>query len=425
MDCKEDVLDRASFVKQIIDLTMIVSENRKNCCFAIEGEWGSGKSFVLEKIQEYLDKEKAEGRDRFFTVRYDCWEYDYYEEPVVAIISVLKDVLDSYLNLIPEGAKSFLLDTAKNMITKAGVGILKSKLGVDIGEYIGESKSDAELYDQYFGFREAIETVRNGIKEIAKDQTVVIIVDELDRCLPTYAIKVLERIHHIFNGLENVVVIIAMEKKQIENSLHQIYGEEIDANRYLKKIISFSVKLDNGSARNFIAKYPSFMDMFDIQENDEMESFLRTITSGLDIRTQEKIFEKAESMHRLVATSEKMNSEILVFEILTLCIKEKMKIVDMGWISEAKRYLNVEREVGTEYYQSIKSYADNFRKYSPSTINGSHFCKSSDFIEMLIFIIAGLKNKYESGYCGVYYCNDEKIEEEINFAKKIYNLLTI
>lgn len=34
-------------------------------------------------------------------------------------------------------------------------------------------------------FREAIETVRNGIKEIAKDQTVVIIVDELDRW-PTY-----------------------------------------------------------------------------------------------------------------------------------------------------------------------------------------------------------------------------------------------
>lgn len=107
MDCKEDVLDRASFVKQIIDLTMIVSENRKNCCFAIEGEWGSGKSFVLEKIQECLDKEKAEGRDRFFTVRYDCWEYDYYEEPVVAIISVLKDVLDSYLNLIPEGLRAF------------------------------------------------------------------------------------------------------------------------------------------------------------------------------------------------------------------------------------------------------------------------------------------------------------------------------
>lgn len=424
MDCKEDVLDRASFVKQIIDLTMIVSENRKNCCFAIEGEWGSGKSFVLEKIQEDLDKEKAEGRDRFFTVRYDCWEYDYYEEPVVAIISVLKDVLDSYLNLIPEGAKSFLLDTAKNMITKAGVGILKSKLGVDIGECIGESKNDAELYDQYFGFREAIETVRNGIEEIAKDQTVVIVVDELDRCLPTYAIKVLERIHHIFNGLENVVVIIAMEKKQIENSLHQIYGEGMDVDQYLKKFISFSVKLDNGSARNFIAKYPSFMDMFDIQENDEMESFLNTITLGLDIRTQEKIFEKAENMHRLAATSEKMNSEILAFEILTLCIKEKMKVININWISESSGYPGIEREVGTEYYHSVRAYAENIRNYS-GKVNNKAVCKENNFIHKLIFIIAGLTNEYEYGFCGAYYCNDEKIEEEINFAKKMYNLLTI
>lgn len=379
---------------------------------------------LCKPTQECLDKEKAEGRDRFFTVRYDCWEYDYYEEPVVAIISVLKDVLDSYLNLIPEGAKSFLLDTAKNMITKAGVGILKSKLGVDIGECIGESKSDAELYDQYLGFREAIETVRNGIKEIAKDQTVVIIVDELDRCLPTYAIKVLERIHHIFNGLENVVVIIAMEKKQIENSLHQIYGEGMDVDQYLKKFISFNVKLDNGSARNFIAKYPSFMDMFDIQENDEMESFLNTITLGLDIRTQEKIFEKAENMHRLAATSEKMNSEILAFEILTLCIKEKMKVININWISESSGYPGIEREVGTEYYHSVRAYAENIRNYS-GKVNNKAICKENNFIHKLIFIIAGLKNEYGYGYCGEYYCNDEKIEEEIDFAKKIYNLLTI
>lgn len=47
---KEDVLDREAFVKQIVDLAMVLSKKRKNCCFAIEGEWGSGKSFVLENI---------------------------------------------------------------------------------------------------------------------------------------------------------------------------------------------------------------------------------------------------------------------------------------------------------------------------------------------------------------------------------------
>ena len=104
-------------------------------------------------------------------------------------------------------------------------------------------------------------------------------VDELDRCLPLYAIKVLERIHHVFNEIENVVVIVAMEKKQISNSLHQIYGDEMDVDRYLKKIIAFSFKLDNGSAHNFIDKYASYMEMFDIKERDGLEEFLKEITA--------------------------------------------------------------------------------------------------------------------------------------------------
>lgn len=41
----------------------------------------------------------------------------------------------------------------------------------------------------------------------------------------------------------------------MSNSLHQIYGDEMDVDRYLKKIISLSFKLDNGSANNFIKKY--------------------------------------------------------------------------------------------------------------------------------------------------------------------------
>ena len=77
MQSKEDVLNREPFVKQIVDLTKILSEKRKNCCFAIEGEWGSGKSFVLEKIQECLQVEQSEttNTDRFFVGKcsgYNC-----------------------------------------------------------------------------------------------------------------------------------------------------------------------------------------------------------------------------------------------------------------------------------------------------------------------------------------------------------------
>lgn len=426
MHFKEDVLDRENFVKHIIDLITVVSDNRKSCCFAIEGEWGSGKSFVLEKIQERLQAEQSEatGSDRFFVARYDCWEYDYYEEPVVAIISVLGDTIDRYVNLISEEAKTRLLKTAKNTITKAIAKIVESKTGINVEEYIGDTEDEKKLYDQYFGFNDAVEKVRAALKEIAEDQTVVIIVDELDRCLPSYAIKVLERIHHIFYELENIVVIIAMEKKQIENSLHQIYGKEMDIEQYLKKFISFSVKLDNGSARNFLTKYASFKNMFNIQQKDEMEAFLANITSGMDIRTQEKLFEKAESMHRLVVTEEKMNSEIFAFEILTLCVKEKAAI-DMRWIFQPLDYFGIGQEIGTEYYHIIRTYVENIKNNSTRVGNGNYFCRNEKFTDKLIFIISGLYNEYEYGFCGDYYCNDETIGEEINFAKKIYNLLTI
>lgn len=52
------------------------------------------------------------------------------------------------------------------------------------------------------------------------------------------------------------------------------------------------------------------MEMFDIKERDGLEEFLKEITANIDIRTQEKIFEKAENLHRLLATQEKMDSGI-------------------------------------------------------------------------------------------------------------------
>lgn len=423
---KEDVLDREAFVKQIVDLAMVLSEKRKNCCFAIEGEWGSGKSFVLENIQECLQPEQSEetGADRFFVIRYDCWKYDYYEEPIVAIISVLRDQIDQYINLLTDDAKRVLLETVKNTITKIAVEAIKAKTGIDM-DGVGEvPEGDVKIYDKYFGFQKVVKKVQNQIEKISQTQTVVIMVDELDRCLPLYAIKVLERIHHVFNEIENVVVIVAMEKKQISNSLHQIYGDEMDVDRYLKKIIAFSFKLDNGSAHNFIEKYASYMEMFDIKERDGLEEFLKEITANIDIRTQEKIFEKAENLHRLLATQEKMDSCILAFEIVTLCVKEKMSTVHLEWMINTSSYPNIEREIGKEYFDIMRKYVRNIIEF-PSYMNNKLICNEDRFIDRMIFIIAGLTNEYKNRVCAEFFCADEEIENDLIFSRKIYELLKI
>lgn len=426
MRLKEDVLNREPFIQQIVELAKILSENRKNCCFAIEGEWGSGKSFVLEMIQECLKMEQSEitGTDCFFVVRYDCWQYDYYEEPIVAIISVLKEQIEKYISVLSDATKKQLFESLKNAITKIAVEAIKSKTGVNFGDIIKTPEDDGKIYDQYFGFQNVIKKVQGQIVEISKDQTVVIIVDELDRCLPSYAIKVLERIHHIFNELENVVVIIAMEKKQIENSLHQIYGDEMNVDRYLKKIISFSFQLDNGSANNFTEKYASFVEMFSLQEQVELEKFLKEITQGIDIRTQEKIFEKAENIHKLITDQDKMDTAILAFEILVLCLKEKMSTVSMKWIVDTSGYPDVETRIGKDYFDSIRDYAKHIRQY-PKKVNYKFVCKENDFVDKMIFIISGLYNEYKNNECDSFYCADKEIQQKLNFSKKVYELLKI
>lgn len=74
----------------------------------------------------------------------------------------------------------------------------------------------------------------------------------MDRCLPAYAIKILERLHHIFYGIDNVIVIISIDRNQLEYSIKQIYGEKVNVDKYLKKFIDFSLKLDNGEInKNF------------------------------------------------------------------------------------------------------------------------------------------------------------------------------
>ena len=132
---------------------------------------------------------------------------------------------------------------------------------------------DSEKYrfNNYFNYSKTIEKIRGNIKEIAKERTIVLVVDELDRCIPHYAIKVLERLHHIFDGIDNVVIIIAMDKMQIKKALEKIYGDDLDidicANLFLLIYIWIQVK------QQILSKNMKkiYISLFDIKENEYEE----------------------------------------------------------------------------------------------------------------------------------------------------------
>ncbi|MBC8616053.1 MAG: P-loop NTPase fold protein [Ruminococcus sp.] len=432
---KEDVLNREEFINKVINLIRTITENNKSCSFAIDGQWGSGKSFVLDKIKTKLEDEQSEtlAGDKYFVFYYNCWEYDYYDEPIISIVSSLWENINQKTKLFTPEARDKFLKMTKAIAKAVASGALKKYTNMDLNDFTSEfidsaTSTATKEYDKYFGFHTVMNAVKKEIEEIAQIQPVVIMVDELDRCLPTYTIKVLERLHHIFDGLENVVQIIALDKHQIKKSLEKIYGNNLDIDMYLRKFISFDLYLDTGNAKNFFIKYEPYISLFSIDDEwqKDIEDFLTNITKGIDIRTQEKLFEKAEALHKLLSTDKLIDCSIFLFEILFLCIKEKTKGDNLQWLIDDSYNVDIENLLGKSEYDLLIQYKKDNLAGEYWNMPHSTECKriaDTPFGKMF-FLIAGIYNKNSHGICGPYYYS-EYFDDELKFARDVYKLLSI
>ena len=132
-----DVLNRDVFVENLVQLVNCLSDKEQGCCFGLDGAWGSGKSFVLDKFEEKLKCIQSEKTktDTYFVFHYDCWKYDYYDEPAIAIIAAMLDATDKELSMSSEGvenAKRLGLETVRKTLKTIAGELCKNKIGIDL-----------------------------------------------------------------------------------------------------------------------------------------------------------------------------------------------------------------------------------------------------------------------------------------------------
>lgn len=129
----------------------------------------------------------------------------------------------------------------------------------------------------------------------------MLIIDELDRCRPTYAIEVLEKAKHFFN-VAGMVFVLAVDNGQIRHSIKSVYGVGMDVDGYLKRFIDLPYTLPRPKKELFCkALFGRFsLDEYfntlpDSQKRQDKERFLRIFTELFDIlnfslREQEQCF---------------------------------------------------------------------------------------------------------------------------------------
>jgi hypothetical protein len=244
---KNDLLDRTPFIELLDSIITKKIVDKQGFSFAIDGKWGCGKSFILKQLENSLNS-------KYLVIHYNCWENDYYEEPLVAILSVIVDKLNTVnppsfseqSRRRKEIAIKFL-SSAAGMLVDHFTGINFTELSKAGADAIAADKEPvfSKSFDPNLPLKECIKIVQDQLSLLKIDwKGVVLVVDELDRCLPEYAIKVLERLHHICYCTDSdsyiFIQLMAINKDELASSILKVFNRQ--GSDKWKPYISFSTQ---------------------------------------------------------------------------------------------------------------------------------------------------------------------------------------
>lgn len=426
-----DNYNRYNFVKNLEMIIQSCSNLEKPSAFFLEGSWGIGKTWVLNKLEQLLkgydlsenvtEDELKDNKGNYFVFKYNAWENDYYDEPLIGMLISITNQLNEMLAL-KQVASKIVENIAKALGCLLSI-VSKKLLGIDvvsIGKYsysaLKKLKKDSEI-KLSIGNQQNIEhdltNVIAILNRLANEKPIVFIVDELDRCIPQNAIRTLERLHHLFGRINRSVTIISIQREQLEESIRLMFGNkiscetyltknEISCETYLAKFVDFSVSLNNDKylvdVTNINKRIVELSKMFSKEDSKTYSEIIENISSILSARDFEKVYNSALICHNLLGLNTNKFpyfccvAELILSTYKFACKKEKIPNVifskainepksDIGkYLRELwKKAINVyDGDIITKYVMYIVSIVSGHNKTTVTLdnyINDSHLLK--------------------------------------------------
>lgn len=300
-----DAFERRKFADFLEDITSRLNHG----VILVNSSWGEGKSWFARHWCKHKQDNNAP------IIYIDAFSHDYIDDPFLLITAEIIKVIKKdealatrIVDLAAKVARVMIPLTSKlliNAIGRWGIGTsdFTDKAQAAIADISTESSNLAEriISEKLQSYDEETHTVdafKDALKAFSKSQStpVVIIIDELDRCRPSFAVKMIERIKHFFN-IENLVFVLMTNRDQLEKSIKGVYGSELDATNYLMKFVDISISLPKRSdvasiPHDHIVHYAlKMLDHFKLQ-NSQLPNALKLWGPlfNLTLRDIERIF---------------------------------------------------------------------------------------------------------------------------------------
>ena len=249
---KNDLLDRKETAELLTD---VVRSIEGPGVVAIDAAWGTGKTTFLKMWVQRLRN------DKFTVIEFNAWKTDFANDPFLALSTELQNGLDGAetsseaMERFRECSKKVLqhgLPDVVRLVT-SGLPVLGAVAG-KITEAAIETFTESRV-SSYVETKEAVAAFNEALKEVALETfsgseslPLVVVIDELDRCRPTYAVELLETAKHLFS-VDHVVFVLAINRRELSHSVRSLYGVGFDADLYLRRFLDAEVRLPDPDLR--------------------------------------------------------------------------------------------------------------------------------------------------------------------------------
>ncbi|MBE8736870.1 KAP family P-loop NTPase fold protein [Aeromonas veronii] len=429
-----DRLERARYAEFLTNY-LAAEGKQRNYVLNLNAEWGAGKTWFIKRWYMEL-------KAHYPTVYIDAWQQDFSDDPLLTVISSIIDQLKMIAgkeNPIPEGMRQRLLGLFKvggKLALKAAI----KKAGLEEDDFSLEGEDANLLVDALCSNqKERYESIQYLKKEIRQwvagavalgkgklDYPAFILIDELDRCRPSYAVEMLETIKHIFD-IPRVVFVLATDTEQLQHAVKVIYGSEFDAYTYLSRFFNRRFSMLSCSRHDFVESHLSNASYLDSNIFEtiwprglnvgSLNDIISAIADAcqLSLRSTEKLIDRS----LLVLVNMKDDSINIVFLAYLIALHE-IKLSDYETIISSER--------SHSFISAIK--LNEIKLHGMNNISGTVSIKMENdcngaFRQGVYQVpIRDLVRNYLFGYLGEYQNIDSKLKSDVKEFDEKYKSIS-
>lgn len=340
---KEDYFNtklKADLIKSFIESYSSTLEESK--MIALYGEWGSGKSSVLKYIKNKL------GDSSFKTIFFNTWEY---ENDINLSISLF-DAIYSELETENKEIKKSAYKVLKSLVKSTTLNLWGLSVdGNNLIEDIENSTRTTSYFDEVTKFKEEFKKMEDSF--LKENQTLVVFIDDLDRCEPDKVLNLLSMVKLFFTLGKRMIFVAAIDKEAVAKALMIKYNDVIKANEYLEKIFDFSFNMpDNIQLENGLKVI--FNDYKDIENFNEIIKILSDFFTAIGFtnpRHLKKVINRYFITQYFNNKTEYIENKIIEEKIKYLKFEKKNLYVILVYF-----YLIVLKEFKPENYKNLLNY---------------------------------------------------------------------